>query len=178
MLLLPSILANSTRPPQQFVLLQSSTAQSSLPILQNLITRARGDVLLICYLYPSKIFSRDRDQRQLHIVDLTGHVPYYHNEVNSWREHVQRSLQRLGTVSLPVYSICVLVHSFCEDSSLPLTVVVDSLETLLSNASNSTSLAYAFVVELLTFVQTHKGGLSTLIHRTASDLLSKQDTLV
>ncbi|KAI0704857.1 hypothetical protein BC835DRAFT_1261803 [Cytidiella melzeri] len=153
MLLLPPILANSTRPPQLFTLLQSSAAQSTIPILQDLIAQARGNILLVCYLYPPKIFTNSRGQQQIEVVDCTAHIPHYHDEPDAWEENVLTSLHKI-------------------DSSLPLTVVIDSIETLLSNASNSVAKVYPFLSKVLASVQTHKGPSRLIVHGTTSSTLT------
>ncbi|KAI0094662.1 hypothetical protein BDY19DRAFT_34947 [Irpex rosettiformis] len=154
MSVLSSILANSTRPPQPFILLQSSAAQSSLPVLNSFISKAKGTVVLACFLYSPKIFIKQEGvQQQIDLVDCREYVLEYHDEADDWKDNVFKSLQKL-------------------DSSSPLTVVIDSIETLLSNASNSVCSVYAFLSEILGTVQSHKGHSRLIIHGVGSSPLT------
>lgn len=101
MSLLHSILTNSARPAQPFVLLQSSIAQSSLPILRNIVAKSKGHVLLICFLYPPKIFTADREDQSTQIIDCTDQVPRYHDEAGSYRELILSTLRSLGAPDFP-----------------------------------------------------------------------------
>ena len=92
MTLLSSILrvGRPTRPYQPFVLLQSSAAQSCLPILRNLIeTGTSGSheslktsrhTLLFCLLYPSANLSRDTPLQSIQIYDLLSNIVGYTND--------------------------------------------------------------------------------------------------
>lgn len=159
MSVLSSIVAASTRPPQPFVLLQSSAVQSALPILQQLIANAKGTVLLLSFLYPPIVFARHTTQRKIDIVDCTAHVPHYHDDSDDWKQNVLVSLEKQGEHTF----MCLKnfegrwLNALSVDSSLPLTVVIDSLETLLSNTSGSISSVYALLSEVFATVQTHRG---------------------
>ena len=159
MSVLSSIIANTARPPQPFVLLQSSTAQSSLPVLQNLIAKARGSVLVACFLYPSKIFFNLGPQQQIEILDFRDHVPEYHDKNGARTKIILDSIQKLGKAD--IFFGCDGYWKLTDsiDSSLPLTVVIDSIEMLLSNTSDSISSTYAFLSQLYSLIQTHKGTL-------------------
>lgn len=82
-LLLPSILANSTRPQQPFILAQSSASHTCLPIIQELISsslkRKNTSVYLFCFLHPPSSFTPKTDQwpNNLHVFDWTYRVPGY-----------------------------------------------------------------------------------------------------
>lgn len=94
-LLLPSILAESARTKRPFVLLQSSIAQSGLPILRHFINRRdegnvakrRSRVLLFCVLHPSSSLVdpdvADSQTVELQTFDLTDNVPGYND---TWRD--------------------------------------------------------------------------------------------
>ncbi len=81
-LLLSSTLAQ-TPPNQHFLLLQSSTAQSCLPVLRAIVKRAsertRESTILFCFLYPPSSFldpSRIQPDH-IRVVDRTANVPGY-----------------------------------------------------------------------------------------------------
>ncbi|KAI0318978.1 hypothetical protein OF83DRAFT_1163171 [Amylostereum chailletii] len=81
-LVLPAVIANSSRPRHPFVLLESSVVQSSLPILRAIVNRpdATGHLLLFCFLYPPSSLVNDPARLQaenLHVYDKTGDVPGY-----------------------------------------------------------------------------------------------------
>ncbi|KAI0348002.1 hypothetical protein BDW22DRAFT_1350132 [Trametopsis cervina] len=153
MSLLPSIVSNSTRPAQPLLLLQSSVAQSALPILRDLIAKSRGNVLLICYLYPHTVFSAGHDQHNVDVIDCTEYVLGYHSKETPWKARVLSSLQGL-------------------DPTQPVTVVIDSIETLLSNVSGSISAAHTFLSEIFSSVQKHKGHSRLVVHGIGSSPLT------
>ena len=89
MSLLPPILANSQRPHQPLVLLQSSTSQSCLSILRKIINHEshkvtstkRVHTLLFCFLYPSSSLAENANLTSqggtIEVFDYTTKVPGY-----------------------------------------------------------------------------------------------------
>lgn len=91
--LLSSIFANSQRPHHPFLLLQSSTAQSCIPILRKLInldphniSSKRSRTLLFCFLFPPSSLLEDNailasQGGTVEVFDYTTNVPGYED---SW----------------------------------------------------------------------------------------------
>lgn len=79
-LLLPSILANAQRPHQPFLLLQSSTAQSCVPVLRKIVNHKSGSkrvhTLLVCFLYPPS-YLYTGEAGAIDVLDYTDSVPGY-----------------------------------------------------------------------------------------------------
>ena len=80
--LLSSTIANTARARPQLLLLQSSTAQTCLPVLHGLIDQSiresKSSVLLFCFLYPpSSLATSGLNSARLHIHYLTDNVPGY-----------------------------------------------------------------------------------------------------
>ena len=83
---MPSLLSTAVSQSarnQHLLLLQSSTAQTCLPVLRaalrNAIERARETTVLFCFLYPpSSLLGPSRVQSdRVHVVDKTANVPGY-----------------------------------------------------------------------------------------------------
>ncbi|KZT74672.1 hypothetical protein DAEQUDRAFT_807015 [Daedalea quercina L-15889] len=120
---MPSLLASSLAPAaartQPFVLLQSSTAQSCLAVLRYAIrettSRAGGCTLLFSLLYPPSIFVEESQlgSDRLQILDWTSNVPGYVENGLEVQSEMLRKVQ--------------------DAPQGPLTVVVDSVDTLLSD---------------------------------------------
>ena|ERR1700722_11243461 len=79
-MLLPSTFVNSARARHTLLLLQSSAAQSCLPILRDLISRREGHTLLFCFLYSPEclvVTNEDANARAMEVFDHTGNIPGY-----------------------------------------------------------------------------------------------------
>lgn len=92
-LLLSSILANSPQSHQPFVLLQSSTAQTCLPILRRIINHKiaanRVHTLLICLLHiPSSLVQAPFQDDTIEVLDYTDKIPGYHDSWADPREDI------------------------------------------------------------------------------------------
>ncbi|KAH9944429.1 uncharacterized protein BXZ73DRAFT_96918 [Epithele typhae] len=127
--LLSSSLGTSPR-GSSFVLLQSSTAQTCLPILRAIVQRssgsARESLVLICLLYPpSRLLasSTQVDSARIHILDRTTDVPGYNDSDESDGEWKARLKQ----------SILDAVRAAPQGA---LTVAIDSCDTLLSDLAS------------------------------------------
>lgn len=79
MSLLPSII--SSKPPQPFLLLQSTAAQSCLPILRSILdkTLVKKPVILVCFLHPPPTLVKPEllQSQNLRLLDWTARVPGY-----------------------------------------------------------------------------------------------------
>ena len=79
-LLLPSIFANAQRPHSPYILIQSSIAQTCIPVLRRLVNRQPGSkrvlTMLICFLYsPASLCEGKPDTTD--ILDYTSSIPGY-----------------------------------------------------------------------------------------------------
>lgn len=90
-LLLPSILANAQRPHSNYVLVQSSIAQTCLPVLRRLVNHQPGSkrarTILICFLYPPSSLCEGTGDA-IDILDYTGNVPGYAGTFNDPRDAI------------------------------------------------------------------------------------------
>ena len=93
-LLLPSIISNTARTQQPFVLLQSSLAQSTLPLLRNAIAQPKSKVLLFCLLHPPKCLVEGVTPADLvEVIDLTDRVPGYSDLSPDVRADILRKVE-------------------------------------------------------------------------------------
>ncbi|CAL1695935.1 unnamed protein product [Somion occarium] len=163
-LLLPSILANSPRSQQLFILLQSSTVHSCLPILCSLIAHpsskssVKRHVLLFSFLYPpSRLVNPPHLQPQevdLQIFDWTDRVPGYGDD--------SRSNDATDEIMKAVDSV---------PKGEPLDIVIDSVDTLLDNLS-SQSKTYNLLSRMLSAVRAGANTSRLILHiRAPSSLL-------
>ncbi|OCH96460.1 hypothetical protein OBBRIDRAFT_4193 [Obba rivulosa] len=148
--LLPSILASSSRAQQQpFLLLQSSLAQSCLPLIRELVRQSRsgapGTILLVCLLHPPSALADPSDLQSEHVqvLDWTDRVPGYTTEYSDPREEVFSRVRAASARSL--------------------TVVIDSVDTLLSDIG-SLSKTQQFLWELLSIVHTRSNPSRLVLH--------------
>lgn len=103
-LLLPSILNRSQRPHQPLLLLQSSIAQSCLPVLRKIINNddnkgRRVPTVLICFLHPpsSLVDHANVTSQELEgavkVLDFTGRVPGFDDSWTDLREDIFASVK-------------------------------------------------------------------------------------
>ncbi|KAL1952000.1 hypothetical protein VTO73DRAFT_1149 [Trametes versicolor] len=156
--LLSSIIAQPAR-NQNLLLLQSSSAQTCLPIARAVIKQAsertRGTTVLFCFLYPPSSFlqSSSASPANVRIVDRTSHVPGYDLDIDD--EGDQGSSLRN-----------ILLETVQSTPEGPLNIIIDSVDTLLSDlepVSETTRL----LSELLAIVRA-RGGTSRLILHSLS----------
>jgi len=150
-LLLPSIIANSTRPPQSFIIAQSSTSHSCLPLVQGLLTasldRKNTSVFLFCFLYAPSSLTKSRSPSgldNLHVFDWTYKVPGYDDATSD-------PLKDLTTVIAEV------------DTPGSIDVIVDSIDTLLSDAG-SQSTVYNALYQILTTLHSKSSDSRLILH--------------
>src|SRR4051812_10479610 len=92
-MLLPAILANSSQPPCTLLLLQSSIAQSCIPIIRAIIKKSKafkGRTVLFCSLYPPTSLVEEivPTGGNLDILDHTGSIPGYGDSQADARERI------------------------------------------------------------------------------------------
>uniref|UniRef100_A0A0W0G2K7 Elongator complex protein 5 n=1 Tax=Moniliophthora roreri TaxID=221103 RepID=A0A0W0G2K7_MONRR len=121
---------------QHFVLLQSSIAQSSLPILRSLLAKrpnqTSSKLVLFCFLHPPLNLVDEALVKSDNVViyDFLDSIPDYNDHWKDPRE------QMLDVV---------------KNDSTTLDVVIDSVDTLLSDIG-STPETYSFMVSLLSLI--------------------------
>lgn len=102
-LLLPSILTQSQRPNQPFLLLQSSTAQTCLPILRKIINSDKGvrlkrtSTLVLCFLYPPFTLVDESSLKSngghIEVLDYTEKIPGYDDSWIDPRDEILAAVQ-------------------------------------------------------------------------------------
>lgn len=134
------------------LLLQSSTAQSCVPLVQYIVRQASGGAsgttLLFCLLYPPASFldASQQDTKHVRAFDWTGHVPDY------------------GEESLDVPESILQHVRFA--ASGPLTVIIDSVDTLHSDIG-SLAKTERFLSELVKFIRTRETTSRLVLHALA-----------
>jgi hypothetical protein len=91
-----TLLDNTLRPPRQLVILQSSNAQSALPLLRSLIASdpARQTTILCCALHPpSALRVGSHLPNRVIAVDLTTYVPGYGGGIAALGEKVNKAVE-------------------------------------------------------------------------------------
>ncbi|KAI9063014.1 hypothetical protein FKP32DRAFT_1652028 [Trametes sanguinea] len=155
---MPSLLSSAIAHParnQHLLLLQSSTAQTCIPVLREVvkqsIEQARETTVLFCLLYPPSSFldaeARARSDRVV-VVDRTAHVPGYSDEIE---EDSDLASSLRSAILEPVQSA----------PAGTLNVIIDSVDTLLADMK-SISETTRLLSELLSIVRA-RGGTSRLI---------------
>ncbi|KAJ3520894.1 hypothetical protein NM688_g9093 [Phlebia brevispora] len=139
-LLLPSIIANAGRVQQPFVLLQSSLAQSCIPVLRSIISESKTRVILFTFLHHPSFLLDPQKCAHVQVLDLTDRVPGYSSGAEC-RQTVLRMLR--------------------ESTNGPVTVVVDSADTLTSDLG-SLSTTLLFLSEILSIIH-ERGSRSRLV---------------
>ncbi|KAI0724479.1 hypothetical protein C8T65DRAFT_4801 [Cerioporus squamosus] len=152
-LLLSSTLAQTSR-NQHCLLLQSSTAQSCLPILRDIVKhaseRTRESTILFCFLYPPSSFvDPSRSQADhIRVVDRTASVSGYDDAFESDKDWISALKSEL-------------LESVRSAPPGPLNVVIDSADTLLSDIA-SLAETTQLLSEILGIVRS-RGGTSRLV---------------
>ncbi|KAH7931074.1 hypothetical protein BV22DRAFT_1101434 [Leucogyrophana mollusca] len=131
MSLFSTIISNSTtsRPHQPLIILQSSSAQTCLPVLRKTVSSTRpSQTLLFSFLYPPSTLIDGMPSPKLKIFDYTSRVPGYGDSWSDPRDEILAAVQSAPPGSL--------------------NVVLDSVDTLASDLS-STPQTYKFIRTLL-----------------------------
>ncbi|ESK87896.1 hypothetical protein Moror_15263 [Moniliophthora roreri MCA 2997] len=133
---------------QHFVLLQSSIAQSSLPILRSLLAKrpnqTSSKLVLFCFLHPPLNLVDEALVKSDNVViyDFLDSIPDYNDHWKDPRE------QMLDVV---------------KNDSTTLDVVIDSVDTLLSDIG-STPETYSFMVSLLSLISSRSKTSRLIVH--------------
>ncbi|KZP31280.1 hypothetical protein FIBSPDRAFT_1037730 [Athelia psychrophila] len=152
-LLLPSILANAQRPHSNYVLVQSSIAQTCLPVLRRLVNHRPGSkrarTILICFLYPPSSLCEGTGDA-IDILDYTGNVPGYAGTFNDPRDAILEAAKAAPAA--------------------PLNIIIDSVDTLASDLG-STSQTYQFLHALITLIRARPNPSTLILHVLAPSQL-------
>jgi elongator complex protein 5 len=104
-------------------IVQSASSQSALPVFRELVSSSKDRTLLFSFLYPPELFAAERDN--LTVIDWTDRIPGYSDE----------PLDLLGNIptgeKVPSVAFSANLATTLDDK--PVTVVIDSIETLLSD---------------------------------------------
>lgn len=160
--LLTSTTASGSRTRPSLLLLQSSVAQTCLPVLHNLIDQAARDAkssaLLFCFLYsPSTLYTSDEKSTRLQIQDLTDNVPGYSEHYREPEEVLLDSVKS-GMLS----SKREQLHLYIERCVIPtapdgpLDMIIDSVETLHADLQ-SVSKTYRVLSDLFVALHARNG---------------------
>lgn len=156
---LSTIIKGPPSPHQPFLLLQSSTAQSSIPIIRQILSRnLRPDnikhsrhFLLFCLLHPPSnlLENTEISAENLEVHDWIDNVPGY---TANWFDPLERILSAVKNGEHSCKSLKWLAIKPGAASSRPLYVVVDSVDTLLLD-TGTIARTYAFFSELLALIR-------------------------
>ncbi|KII93526.1 hypothetical protein PLICRDRAFT_152336 [Plicaturopsis crispa FD-325 SS-3] len=136
------------RPQNPLLILQSSLAQSSLPLLRTLIStasRPQTRTLLFCLLHPpSTLFNvKHVEDDRIRAYDFTACAPGYYECHTDVREEMLTALK--------------------DAPSGPLSVVIDSVDTLHADI-DSTSRTYHFVRDLFSLIRSRQSPSRLTLH--------------
>ncbi|KAI6007386.1 hypothetical protein EDD15DRAFT_2525536 [Pisolithus albus] len=147
---LASIIAN----PSDLVILQSSVSQTCLPILRQILKPAQrpSRTLLFSFLYPpsSLVENLTSDTSLISIFDYTERIPGY----DTWTDSRQDTLEAIRSAPPG-----------------PLSVVIDSVDTLASDIS-SDSQTFKFIRALLTLISSRPQPSVLVLHLLTCSFLS------
>ncbi|KZT06922.1 uncharacterized protein LAESUDRAFT_759086 [Laetiporus sulphureus 93-53] len=148
--LLLSTLTSSSRGQQPLLLVQSSTAQSCLPVVQYVVRQAdsnpiAGSILLFCLLYAPSAFVKDTPEN-VRVFDWTHNVPGYAEDALDVKEEMLRTVR--------------------DAPPGPLTAVIDSVDTLLSDLG-SLARTERFLSELLSAIRARPSPSRLVLHVVA-----------
>jgi len=105
------------------IIVQSSSSQSALPVVRELVSSSKHITLFFSFLYPPELFTARQDN--LTVFDWTDRIPGYSDEPLELLENIPSGKQ-CGTMYLDIN-----LEVIRDDK--PTTVVIDSLGTLLSD---------------------------------------------
>ncbi|KDR85043.1 hypothetical protein GALMADRAFT_313922 [Galerina marginata CBS 339.88] len=155
MVLLPSIL-NTESHRHPLLILQSSLAQTSLPIVRHILTDKSGRKetrrdLLFCLLYPPSSFIDQKSSNLLEVHDWIDHVPGY-TDVDTQAE------------------LLAIVEKALQSSADPFNVIIDSVDTLLEDGASLLK-TYKCLSKLYALVKKHTDARLILHSQSPSSLL-------
>ncbi|KAJ7103481.1 hypothetical protein B0H15DRAFT_215891 [Mycena belliarum] len=135
-----SFILDPRRRHQPFLLLQSSTAQSGIGILRQVIGNTKGHALLFCLLHPSLLSLKAPN---VETYDLLGNVPGYNSNYVDPRHRIRAAIENA--------------------SSGPLDFILDSVDVLLSDIG-SVAETYKFLLELMNLIRARPSASRLVIH--------------
>ncbi|KAK7058919.1 hypothetical protein VNI00_001543 [Paramarasmius palmivorus] len=133
---------------QQFILLQSSAVQSSLPVLRNILNHrpnTNSKLVLFCFLHPpsSLVNEAQLASGNVAVHDFLDLVPGYSDDWKDPREEIKAIVESETTTTLDV--------------------VIDSVDTLLSDTGNVPEV-YSFLKSLLALVLSRSKTSRLILH--------------
>ncbi|KIY47044.1 hypothetical protein FISHEDRAFT_66217 [Fistulina hepatica ATCC 64428] len=145
-----SSLLDAPRPNSPFLLLQSSTAQSAVPLLRDFVSRARCCTVLFCCLYPPNALLNACASSNVEVHDRIACVPGYSNDDS----HLKNDI---------IFTVKSILTLHAEPDSGPLNVVIDSLDTI-NEDIGSVSATYKFLCELLGLIRARSHPSQLVLH--------------
>lgn len=108
---LSSLFDDKHKAQNAYILLQSSAAQSSLPILRAIInTQQKNDLILVCNLCnPTSLLGSENISRRIQTFDWTAEVPCYYEQSIDWdsrRNAIKSAVEGMPCYILPKLCIC------------------------------------------------------------------------
>ena len=143
------------------VILQSSLAQSCLPILRHLVNNPKPPSsfnLLFCLLYPPSSLADNISPETLEVHDWLDHVPGYCEASNKPSDDLLDIVRRgipTRSPSTCFFYIEIRCSAF-QEFSRPINVIIDSIDTLLSDIASSSE-TYLCLSSIYALVKSHPG---------------------
>ena len=142
------------------VIFQSSLAQSCLPILRHVVNDPKQSSfnLLFCLLYSPFSLADNTSSDTLEIHDWLDHVPGYCDASNLPSEDILDIVKR-GTHDRSFCRRIVFNRNKCsalQVPSRPINVIIDSLDTLLSDKESSPE-TYLYLSSIYALIKNHPG---------------------
>ncbi|KAJ3847391.1 hypothetical protein EV368DRAFT_51266 [Lentinula lateritia] len=149
---------DSPGPNQNLLLLQSSTPQSSLPLLRHVIAHNAGPKepvkkFLFCFLHPPSSLIKNAVESNIQVYDYLDRIPGYND---AWSESCPEILN--------------LVENGKSPASIPIEVIIDSVDTVLAD-NESLSGTYRFLRSLLALISSRSKTSRLILHITAPSKL-------
>ncbi|KAL4261144.1 Elongator complex protein 5 [Pleurotus pulmonarius] len=136
-------LLHKSQPEQQFLLFQSSSSQSALPILRSLLAvKSQTSTLLFCLLYPpSDLVEGASGDVQVH--DYLDHIPGYSADTPDIQTSIAAAVEKAPAGAL--------------------SIVIDSVDTLASDIGSDAE-TFTFLRELVSIVASRPGPSRLILH--------------
>ncbi|KAF4605265.1 hypothetical protein EYR40_004048 [Pleurotus pulmonarius] len=136
-------LLHKSQPEQQFLLFQSSSSQSALPILRSLLAvKSQTSTLLFCLLYPpSDLVEGASGDVQVH--DYLDHIPGYSADTPDIQTSIAAAVEKAPAGAL--------------------SIVIDSVDSLASDIGSDAE-TFTFLRELVSIVASRPGPSRLILH--------------
>jgi elongator complex protein 5 len=141
------ILSNAIKAQYPLLLLQSSAAQSSLPLLRRIIADTPHHTILCCLLHPPSTLVEDA-ALNIQVFDRTDNVPGYSDTPSDLKETLFGAVQ--SGMQNWIFPPSNLTRGTAPNS---LNVVLDSVDTLCSDIG-SVSRTYTLIHDLFSTLRT------------------------